>query len=64
MLTTDLFNRQAADPKLSRAEALRQAMLAVLDRGAARDASGKTLFTYAHPMFWAPFSLIGDGSSN
>ena len=64
MITTDLFSRQAADPKLSRAEALRQAMLALLDQGAARDASGKALFTYAHPMFWAPFSLVGDGSSN
>ena len=64
LLTTDLFNRQASDPKLTRAEALRQTMLALLDQGVAKDATGKTLFTYAHPMFWAPFSLIGDGSSN
>ncbi len=22
---------------------------------------GKTQFSYAHPLFWAPYSLIGDG---
>jgi phosphonate transport system substrate-binding protein len=22
----------------------------------------RTLFTYAHPMFWAPYTIIGDGS--
>jgi hypothetical protein len=25
------------------------------------DDTGKTLFTYAHPLFWAPYSVIGDG---
>jgi hypothetical protein len=25
------------------------------------DESGKTLFAYAHPLFWAPYSIIGDG---
>jgi hypothetical protein len=24
-------------------------------------ASGKTAFSYAHPIFWAPFMLVGDG---
>ena len=23
--------------------------------------SGKVVFSYAHPIFWAPFSLIGEG---
>ena len=56
LLTTDLFRRQAADPKLTRAEALRQSMLELLDRGRT------PAYAYAHPMFWAPFSLIGDGN--
>jgi len=61
-LTTDLFRRQAADPGLARAEALRQAELALLDGpGFVDAASGKTVFSYAHPIFWAPFSLVGDG---
>jgi hypothetical protein len=25
--------------------------------------AGKTVFTYAHPLFWAPYSIIGDGSA-
>ena len=60
-LTTDLFRRQAADPGLGRAEALRQAMLALIDGPGFVDGEGSTVFSYAHPLFWAPFSLIGDG---
>lgn len=54
-LTTELFRRQAQNPALSRAEALRQAMLNLIDQG------GNADFSYAHPIFWAPFSLVGDG---
>lgn len=60
-LMTDLFRRQSADPALSRSEALRQAMMGLLDNGGFKDSSGRTLFVYAHPLFWAPYSLIGDG---
>jgi len=62
-LTTDLFRRASADPKLSRAEALRQSMMSLVDGRGAVDASGKTVFSYAHPLFWAPFSVIGDGGN-
>lgn len=58
-LTTEIFRRQAASPGLAGAEALRQAMLGLMDGpGLVRD--GRTLFSYAHPVFWAPFSLVGD----
>ena len=60
-LVTDLFRRQAADPKLTRAEALRQAELALMDGQGFRDDKGKTLFSYAHPLFWAPYTIIGEG---
>ena len=60
-LITDLFRRQSADPALPRSEALRQAMMALVDHGGYKDAAGRTLFVYAHPLFWAPYSLIGDG---
>ncbi len=60
-LTTDLFRRQAADTTLSRAEALRRTMNALIDGPGFVDAKGRTVFSYAHPIFWAPFSLIGDG---
>ena len=61
-LTTLIFQRYTADPTVSRAMALRSAMLAVLDEGAAIDGrSGIVRFTYAHPVFWAPFIVVGDG---
>jgi CHAT domain-containing protein len=60
-LTSDLFRRVAADQRLTPAEALRQATMAVLDGPGPVDSSGNTDFTYAHPLFWAPYSLIGDG---
>jgi CHAT domain-containing protein len=59
-LTSDLFRRQSADPNLSRSEALRQSMMALLDGPGAVNAKGQTIYTYAHPLFWAPFTLIGD----
>lgn len=60
-LVTDLFKRQADDPKLSRSEALRQAMMALVDGPGYLDGEGKTEFAYAHPLFWAPYTIIGDG---
>ena len=30
----------------------------------ALDGSGKPAFSYAHPLFWAPYTLVGDGSFN
>jgi CHAT domain-containing protein len=27
----------------------------------AQTAGGKPLYSYAHPLFWAPYALIGDG---
>ena len=60
-LIADVFRRQASDPKLTRTEALRRAMMGLLDGPGFVDDAGKTLFTYAHPLFWAPYTVIGDG---
>jgi CHAT domain-containing protein len=61
-LTTDLFARQARNPDLARAEALRQAMAGLIDGpGLVDPASNATVFAYSHPIFWAPFTLVGDG---
>jgi CHAT domain-containing protein/Flp pilus assembly protein TadD len=54
-LTTSTFALMAADPKLGRAEALRQAMLAYMN-----DKSG---LLNAYPAFWAPFSVVGEGGA-
>jgi CHAT domain-containing protein len=60
-LVSDLFRRQSADPKITRGEALRAAMMALLDGPGYVDDKGKTVFSYAHPLFWAPYTIIGDG---
>jgi len=53
-LVSEAFARYAADPKLPRAEALRAAQLELMQgKGAG--------YSLAHPLFWAPFALIGDG---
>lgn len=54
-LAISTFDRLKANPKLGRAEALRQAMLAYLN-----DASSPR---NAYPAFWAPFALIGEGAA-
>jgi CHAT domain-containing protein len=36
-------------------------MVALLDEAAATTKDGRVLYAYAHPIFWAPFSLVGDG---
>jgi len=60
-LVANLFKLQMADKTLGRGEALRQAMMAMADGPGYTDASGKTEFAYAHPLFWAPYTIIGDG---
>ena len=63
VLVTDLVRRQAADTRLSRAQALRQAKLEMIDGPGYVNSRGRTLFSYAHPLFWAPFAIYGEGSA-
>jgi CHAT domain-containing protein len=63
-LISDLFRRQSADSALSRSEALRRAMMALIDGPGSVDGSGNAIFSYAHPLFWAPYSVIGDGGGS
>jgi CHAT domain-containing protein len=61
-ITTGLFRRAAETPGLPRAEALRQTMLSLIDGPGAVDPDSKrVLYSYAHPIFWAPYALVGDG---
>lgn len=60
-LVTKLFEGYAADGKLTRAQALNRAMLDVMDKAVAADGSGRAMYAYAHPAFWAPYALYGDG---
>ncbi|MBW2208765.1 MAG: CHAT domain-containing protein [Deltaproteobacteria bacterium] len=64
ILTTELFRLQEADRTLSRAVALQKSMIKLLDERVCRDSkTGKMTYAYAHPIFWAPFSLVGEGGT-
>ncbi len=52
-INTRLFEILAEEPTIGRAEALRRAMRDVRQSGGRRR---------AHPRFWAPFVLVGDGA--
>lgn len=49
-LTTATFKALAANPEHTKAQSLREAMLAV-----------SQMPGYEHPAFWAPFAIVGDG---
>ena len=53
ILMVDIFKRQQ-EKKIGKPEALRQAELELADKG------GASSYAYAHPLFWAPFVVIGD----
>jgi CHAT domain-containing protein len=60
-LMVDLFKRQMNQTKITKPEALRQAMLNIADKGSAKDEKTKAAsYSYAHPLFWAPFVMVGD----
>lgn len=54
-LTTAMFRAQADAPGIGKAEAHRRAIHAVMT-----DADNPM---YAHPLFWAPFVVVGDGGT-
>jgi CHAT domain-containing protein len=58
-LVTETLKRSRANPGLGAAAAMREAELSLLD--AAVKAPGSPA---AHPFFWAPFAVIGDGGGS
>jgi len=60
-LMTTLFRKQANDNTVSRAEALRQARMELISSRTFKTPDGKEAYSYAHPIFWAPFTIVGDG---
>lgn len=53
-LITTALREIARDPKVGRAEALRRSMLALIDKGEPHE---------AHPAYWAPFVVVGEGAA-
>jgi CHAT domain-containing protein len=50
LITTGTFDKYQSDATVTRSEALRSAMLKVM-----------ATKPYAHPAFWAPYALVGEG---
>ena len=53
-LITTAIREMTRDPKVGRAEALRRSMLALIDKGEPHE---------AHPAYWAPFVVVGEGAA-
>jgi CHAT domain-containing protein/tetratricopeptide (TPR) repeat protein len=53
-LVTGAVREMSRDAKVGRAEALRRAMLALIDHGAPHE---------VHPAYWAPFVVVGEGGA-
>ena len=53
-LITGAMSRLAANKYMGRAEAMRQSMLALIDKGEPVE---------AHPAYWAPFVVVGEGGT-
>ncbi len=63
VLVSDIFVKQSL-LQLDRSEALRLAQVELLLHGNFLSTNGSALFSYAHPIFWAPFTIDGDGSNS
>jgi CHAT domain-containing protein/tetratricopeptide (TPR) repeat protein len=57
-LMTDLFKRYVQEKGVSKPRALQQASLHLLDEGVPDDQKAK--YTYSHPLFWGPFTMVGN----
>jgi CHAT domain-containing protein len=60
MLMTDMFKRQQQKQGQNKAEYLQASMVNMIDSMSSKDAKGKSKYSYAHPLFWAPFVVVGD----
>lgn len=57
--TVELFKRQSAGDA-TRGAAMRAVAEDMIGRLGSVDAGGRMVFSYAHPLFWAPFAFVGD----
>ena len=60
-LVTGIFQSREENGASSRAQSLRKSMLNLIDKETLKEeATGKIAASYAHPLFWAPFVIVGD----
>ena len=62
LLTTELFRYQQKNKSLSTASALQKSIFKIMGGPGLKDnTTGEIVASYAHPFFWAPFVIIGEG---
>jgi len=57
-LMTDMFKHYVQDKGISKPRALQLASIRILDEGAPDDKEAN--YSYAHPLFWGPFTMVGN----
>ena len=62
-IVTGVFRPPGQNPKLSRAESLRQSMVALMESSEFKNKEGKTVYTHATPCSGRPHHHRGDGGS-
>jgi CHAT domain-containing protein len=55
LLTTEMLHELEENPRLGKASAQRKAMLSLMNNVKHPE--------YAHPLYWAPFVVVGDGGA-
>jgi CHAT domain-containing protein len=60
LLTTDLFENLNMDETLSTMQALQKTNIKLINDEGFRTPDGEMIFSYSHPIFWAPFMVVGD----
>jgi CHAT domain-containing protein len=63
LLTTNLFENLNTDEINTIMQALQKTNIELINDEGFRTKDGEMIFSYSHPIFWAPFMVVGDGGS-
>jgi CHAT domain-containing protein len=59
-LTTSIFQHLKENVGIDKAQAHQMAMIELIEGPGLLDKDGRIIASYAHPLFWAPFIIVGD----
>jgi len=59
-LTTSIFQHLKENVGINKAQAHQMAMIELIEGPGLLDAEGRIIASFAHPLFWAPFIIVGD----
>jgi CHAT domain-containing protein len=59
-LTTSIFQHLKENVDIDKAQAHQMAMIELIEGPGLLDKDGRIIASYAHPLFWAPFIIVGD----